>query len=167
MRSPAFTLVELIVSMVVLATLASMSALLVAQAGRTLGDSRERSRSAADAAWAVDRILAAIRTVPEAQAGVPGILAATTTSLDLTGGLTIALDGDAVVMDDGAGPEPLCGGVSEFALEYFDLDGQPLDPEAGADPADIRRVLVHLVARGVELRGAAVPRAGFGWRPSP
>lgn len=164
MTRRGFTLVELIASMVILSLLAGVSASLLMRAGDAFSGTRERRGAVQGASMALDRVLSELR-------GAGGLSAVRVDGFDLGSGLSIDRAGTRLEIDDGAGPEPLCEGVSAFEVVYLDADGAVISA-ADADAAErVRRVAVRLVvatASGpIELRGLAAVRSHFAWRAVP
>lgn len=148
-RRRGFTLVELVASMTVIATLAAVSSGLIYSATRAYRDISVRSRLHASASLALTRIFTHLRAVPLTQAA-PTIIP----SIDSVGASTIAWAGDCslsvsgtnlMLVVDGGAPYVLLGGVTAFSVSTFDESNSTLSASlTGAACAAVRRVRISV-----------------------
>lgn len=159
----AFTLVELIASMVIMSVLAGASASVLMRAGDAFGDATARRDMVSSASLAMDRVLHQIRVTPS-------FAAVSATGFECSSGLTVGVSGSTLQLGDAIGTSPLCEGVETFGMVYYDADGDVVDAADGDAAGRVYRAEVRIVvARGgerFETRGVATPRATFEWRRS-
>lgn len=152
----AFTLVEMICAVVVVAVSASIVVPVVNAAIDNYAASRTIRARTDDAAFALERI---VRIIREAPAGVApatlGIDVATPTSLLFADGNGVSLAGDVLTLSAGLSSSPLCRGVSAFSIDYLGEDG--VTSTLGS-PETTQRFLVMLRIGDSEFRVVAAPR---------
>ncbi len=164
MSPRAFTLIELIATMVVLAVVASVAAPIMVASSDAYADAANQREAAERVAAALDRVVRVVREAPATAPGetTPDIVEATTTSLEFAGGVRLELSGSTLLLTTATEAQsPLCQGVSAFALEFLAADG--VTDSSGA-PTSTQRVNVRLTSGGVEARTSVFLRVGTGAR---
>lgn len=152
----AFTLVEMICAVVVVAVSASIVVPVVNAAIDNYAASRTIRAQTDDAAFALERIVRIIREAPPGVApGTVGIETATPTSFLLADGNGFSLAGDVLNLTAGLSSSPLCRGVSAFNIDYLGEDGVT---STLAAPETTQRLLVTLRIGDSEFRVVAAPR---------
>jgi len=157
MRRAAFTLVEVVVSVVVLGVVAAVTLPLigaVANSYSAAADVRERTERVA---FALDRCVRLLREAPAgADASTVGVVSAGTDSVLLSNGRGIELSGGVLLLREGSSTAPLCRNVSSFSIGCLATDGVT---STVATPGATHSFHVALTADGVTLAGAAFPRS--------
>lgn len=154
------TLLELTVTVTVLAIIASTLAPVVNAAVDAYASAREARSAAESATFGIDRCVRTLREAPTGAApGTVGIMIASSTAVTLTDGRRIELIDDEVLLTDEGITAPVAVGVMEFELRYRGEDGLS---STIATPEDTHSVQIRLVAGGVDLRGVAFFRVRVG-----
>lgn len=156
-RRPAFTLVELVAAMTVLAVVAAVLAPVMSAAGDAYASAVSLRRGTERAAFAMERAVQVLREAPAGvAAGTLGVSSASTSMVLFTDNRGLELEAGVLYLLDPAGRAVLCRGVTAFELTYLAADGQT---SVIATPAQTQRFHVRLSASGVELRAAVFARA--------
>lgn len=146
-RRRAFTLVEVIAAMAVIATLGSVAAMVIARAADAYNTSATAAQVQAELSAALDRIERHLRMIPGAGGTLSYISAVTPTSLTWTGTddeCSLSLSGGQVllVMDAGA-PATILTGVTAFSVACADESGAAMAGTLVDDECeDIRRITI-------------------------
>lgn len=158
----AFTLVELLATIVVISTVAGVTSSILMEASKTYSRSAAHRRSLENAAMALDRIARVLREAPAKEA-VPGaidFIAATPSMLSLSDQTRVEFAAGTVALASTDGvAQTLCNDVSSFNLTYYDAAGSEADTSGGTDT--VRRVGIRLTTGGVELRTSVWLRASL------
>lgn len=157
-----FTLVELIASIVVVATVAAVTSPILYSASDAYAKSVQQRRGAERVAGALDRLCRILREAPgkASPAGATNFTAATVNSFTLLGGVNASLSGSDLLLGAASvPPTPLCVGVTAFELTYFDGAGASVNAAGGTDA--VRRMEIRLAANGCELRTTVWLRASL------
>ncbi len=151
------TLLEVTLSMVIIAVIAAIVVPVTASLGDAYASAADTREAAEDAAYALDRVVRLLREAPES--GVPGQIGfarVESSAVEFTDNRAVELIDTDLVLTDASGVQGiLCRQVAAFEIGYLAADGAT---ETAATPEETRRFTVRLVARGVELRGAAFAR---------
>ena len=155
-----FSLVEVVMTITVLAVVAGVTFPVMNAAGDVYSAASDARDASDSCAFAIDRVVRLVRECPSGEsAGEVGIATASAGEIAFTDGRSVRLDGDTLVYEDGEGlSSPLCRGVEAFELTYLGDDGET-DTSSSAEQT--RRVGVMLRASGFELRSAAFIRIGM------
>jgi prepilin-type N-terminal cleavage/methylation domain-containing protein len=156
-----FTLIELVSTMVILATLGSVASTVLISATDRYLDAATASQLNTEMSVGLDRIVREIRRIDrdDTATGIaPDIDSMTGTSMDWGGdsSLTLSLDGTELRLAvDGATDRLLVADVSSFALTALDEDDAAITLPVTADACDpIRRIMIELT---VTRHGVSVP----------
>lgn len=153
----AFTLVEALVAIVVIAVVAATVMPVISSATDAYTSATRTRQAASDTAFALDRCVALVRDIPP-DPDNPAKLAvhtATATQLRLADGRGVRLDGATLLLRSAEGVEaPLLRGVEAFELTYLAQDGVA----HAASPADTWRINIAVKASGFDLRTGAFIR---------
>jgi len=156
MRRPAFSLVEVLVSIVVLGVIAAVLLPLigsVAGAYAAAADVRERTERVA---FALDRCVRLLRETPAgADASTVAVAGAAADHVLFSDGRGLEVSGGVLLLRSGSGTAPLCRGVTSFQITFLASDGVT---STLAAPQGTHCFRVALTADGVTLVGAAFPR---------
>lgn len=160
----AFTLVELMGSLVIVGAVAGVCAPVIMAVSEAFTRASEQREALERASFAIERVVRALRDAPGAPGGGAGIVAASGTGVTLLDGAVIELVGTTLRMSasGGAQPSPLCQDVSALSLVYLGADGAT---DTRTSPGATRRVEVTLTVNGAALRGAVFLRAAGGATP--
>lgn len=160
----AFTLVELVATMVVVSVLAAASAPLILRAADAYADASSQRESAERLGLAMDRAVRMLREAP----GVPAdpdavdIAAAEAQRVELGDGASLELVGSTLRLTTSDGQTaPLARNVASFNLEYLGDDGET---DTSDEPQSTRRINITIGVDGMELRASVFLRAA---RPEP
>lgn len=146
-----FTLVEALVSVVVMGILAAVIAPAISSATDAQSSVSELKRSALDAGYAMDRIVRLIRDIP--LNGVDLAATGNATSLTLTDGRGLRITGSTLEYVEAGQAYPLCTDVTDFRLAYVAADGLTTTTAPLC-----QRIHVSLTSGEARLTGAALPR---------
>lgn len=151
------TLLEVTLSMVIIAVIAAIVVPLTASLGDAYASAADTREAAEDAAFTLDRVVRLLREAPES--GVPGQIGfarVESSAVEFTDNRAVELiDTDLILTDANGVQGILCRQVSAFEVGYLASDGVT---DCSVTPEETRRFTVRLVVRGVELRGAALAR---------
>jgi len=156
-KRTAFTLVEMMVSIVVMAMVGVVTLPITMSATDAFVESSKARRTAEDAAFALERIVRLLRDIPAgATRAELGITAATGDSIRFFDGRGIELAGTDLLerMVDGSSGV-LCANVREFALT---LRMDDATTSAAATPAAAQRIEVSLTVNEFRLDTVVLPR---------
>ncbi|MFQ5424439.1 MAG: type II secretion system protein [Phycisphaerae bacterium] len=152
----AFTLVELITSIVISTVISGIAGTLILNAARQRSEVAARVELVDVAARACEQMLRYTREVPQ-DIGLTGLAQITTASATEirfgNDGFRLSANVLEMTLDNGAGWHPLTRDVSAFTLSYFKADGTALNalPLAQTDRESVRLVRINLqLTRGVE-----------------
>ena len=147
-RRRAFTLVELIASMSVLAIVASVGAGVVWTAAGQYADGAESVRLHSETSVAMDRIVRALRSVDAESATAPAIDTVTASSIAWNTDCSLTLSGtDLLLTEDGGAPGVLLRGVTTLSVTAYDADNAAMGASlTGAACDDIRRISITITA---------------------
>lgn len=156
-RERGATLVEMIVSITVLAVVASVALPVIHGATDAFAGAATARRTSERAAYALERVTRLLRDAPAGAAtGEVGIRNATTESVTFTDGRGVGLDQRQLLQTDAAGEVGvLCEDVDQFEITYVGDDGVT---GVISDPRISQRFHVVLVVGGFELRTCVFPR---------
>lgn len=147
----AFTLMEAIATMAVLAIVSTVLSGVVWAAVRSFDEGAESARMHSETSIAMERMTRDLRAVPLAPSGKPDISSLAESSITWDSATrSLSLDGgDLVLTVDGA-PAVLLADVSAFQVRAFDASNTPLATTlSGAETEPIRRLSLELTtARG-------------------
>jgi len=151
------TLVEMIVSITVLAVVASVALPVIHGATDAYAGASTARRTSERAAYAMERIIRLLRDTPAGTLpGEVGIRAASAESVTLTDGRGVALDQGRLLQTDAAGEVGvLCEDVDRFEIAFVGDDGVT---DVLTDPRSSQRFHIVLVVGGFELRTCVFPR---------
>ncbi|MCB9847840.1 MAG: type II secretion system protein [Phycisphaeraceae bacterium] len=158
----AFTLIELIASMVVLGVIASVSAPLIANASDAFVKAADSRDVAENLSHAMDRCVHLLRSAPatEAGSGLPDIVVAGSDDIEFADGSELQLVGSTLLLTPAGGaPATLCAGVTGFGLTYLGEDGAT---DSAAAPQSTQRIVVHIASGDQELRCVVFLRLAIG-----
>ncbi|CAG1008094.1 hypothetical protein PHYC_03518 [Phycisphaerales bacterium] len=153
----AATLVELIVSITVIAVVAGVSLPVIHGATDAYASAAEIRRAAERGAYAMEKTVRLLRDAPEGAApGTLGLSKAAASEVIFSDGRGLRLDGTTLryVQPDGSEPV-LCEDVEEFTVTYLAKDGAT---SMISTPQDTQRFHVTLKVRGFELRTCVMAR---------
>lgn len=162
----AFTLVELVASMVVLGVVASVAAPLIASASDAFVKASSNRDDVERVSHAMDRVIRLLRTAPATApgSGQPDITVATADHIEFGDGSELQLVGTTLMLTPAGGvASPLCAGVTVFELSYLLENG---NGSSIGTPLSTQRMRVRIVANGQELRSAVFLRIATG-SPAP
>ncbi len=156
MRRAAFTLVEVVVSVVVLGVVAAVTLPVVGGVTNAFSAAvsvRERTERVA---FALDRCVRLLREAPAgSDASTVGITTASSSQVLLSDGRGLEVSGGVLLLRTGSSTAPLCRNVTAFTISYLGTDGVT---STLAAPGGTHCFRIVLVADGVTLAGAAFPR---------
>jgi len=158
----AFTLIELIASMVVVGIVAAVAAPLIAAASDAYVAAAENRNRVEQVAHAMDRAVRLVRDAPSTApgSGQPDITVAAVDNIEFGDGSELQLVGSTLMLTPAGGvAAPLCVGVTTFELTYIGEDG--LWNTIGT-PQNTQRIGIRIVANGQELQSAVFLRIATG-----
>ncbi len=151
----AFTLLEVTVSITVLAIVAAVLAPTISGLADTYATTQRVGRSTEAAAFAMDRVIRAIREAPES--ATPGELAIAEAGegvIRMSDGWEVRLQGGELLeIAPGGDASVLCSQVERFVVIPLAGDGA-----SAATPAAAHTLRVGLTAGGLELWSIGLPR---------
>jgi hypothetical protein len=154
-RHRAFTLVEAITTLVILALIGGAASRIVFQSFSALNDASTRNDMHNQLAAAMERISAELRTMEikaSSNPATPDITACTASALTFkntsAATRTISLSGSALVITgDAAATQTIASGVSAFTIQAYDASNAALPASPSAAQIDtIRRIQVTITA---------------------
>ncbi|MHC4975907.1 MAG: prepilin-type N-terminal cleavage/methylation domain-containing protein [Planctomycetota bacterium] len=151
-RARGFTLVELIASIVIVATLAGVLAPVVMTSADAYDRATSQRTSSENAGSAMERVVRTLRATPPQTVGSPqpGITVADADRIVLGDGHEIELVGDTLMFTaPGESASALCQDVEVLELAYLGADGVT---DTSATPASTQRIRVRLIVGGFELQ---------------
>lgn len=153
----AFTLVETLVSIVVLGIVAATVLPIIFATADMYSGSTSARRASEQAAYAIDRVVRMLREAPAGTSqGTIGVTSANASSIFFTDATGVSLNGTSLELRSAAGTGVLCDNVSDFELTYLAQDGVT---SVLATPATAQRIHIRIVVSGFELRSTAFIRA--------
>lgn len=155
--SRAFTLIEVTMTVVILAIVAGSVVPLVFAASDNFANAATVRRTAEKTAYAMERTVRLLRDAPPGAArGTLDLTIADPSQFRFGTGRGIELSGSTLLERAADGTlSPLCDGVTSFAVEYLASDGVT---STSAAPQDSQRFNITIVCDGFELRSAAFAR---------
>lgn len=153
------SLIETMVSLTVLSVMAAVSLPLIDGATDAYLQSSALRSSTENVAFALDRCVRLLRTIPlAADAQGVAIASVSATAVRFTDGRGLELSGTTLLMRDATGSTaPLCTDVREFELLPLASDGAT---STAAQPAATRRFNIKVRTSAVDMRTAAFIRVG-------
>ena len=152
----AFTMLEAVVSITVVAIIAATVLPLVTGAGDAYATASTTRKTAENTAYAMDRIVAMLRDTPAgASTGTVGITTAQAANVVFTDGRALSLSGTDLMLTASGTSTVLLRNVTSFALSYLDQTGQI---STAASPTTTWNYRITLVSGGFELRSQACIR---------
>ncbi|HEX2837654.1 MAG TPA: prepilin-type N-terminal cleavage/methylation domain-containing protein [Phycisphaerales bacterium] len=154
----AFTLLEGLLSIVIIAVIAAVTLPVVTGAADNYAYAAAARRSTEEVAFAMERAVRFLRDAPAgAAANTIDIASATPTEVVFADGTSLALEGDQLMLaaESGSGEGVLLDGVEEFEVRYLAQDGAT---DCAATPQSTHRFVITVKAGGAELRCVAFPR---------
>ena len=144
----AFTLVEVIASIVIVAVLAVTSANLVGNVTSGYTGAATRAELVNDGSAALERLVTGIRDIPlraSATSAEPSIATITTDSITVDGNQGFALSGTNLLLTVAGVTTTLLGNVSSFQVRAFDQDNAAMAVSVSGDACDpVRRIELTL-----------------------
>ncbi|GJQ28520.1 MAG: hypothetical protein HBSAPP03_04040 [Phycisphaerae bacterium] len=153
----AATLVELVVSITILAIVAGVSMPVIAGATDAYAGAAEARRACERGAYALEKSIRLLRDAPDGDSpGTLGIASASATEIVFTDGRGLRLTGTTLsLLSPGGGSSVLCEDVDSFALTCLASDGRT---STAASLTSTQRFHVSLTVRSFSLHAAAFPR---------
>lgn len=154
----AFTMLELVASLTLIAIIAGVLAPVLTSAGDELAATRRLRAASDDAFFALNAVTRLLREAPAGVTTRLGLAQANATGLTFTDARGVRLNGQTLeILDDAGRAAPVARAVTEFRIDYLDDDG--VTP---AQPADAHRFHVTLTVNGMTLTGVVFPRVNTG-----
>ncbi len=155
--SRAFTLVEVTMTVLILAIVAGSVVPLVFSAGDNYANASNVRRTAEKTAYAMERTVRLLRDAPEGAArGTLDLAIANPSQFRYGSGRGLELSGTTLYERATDGTlSPLCDEVTGFTIQYLGDDGVT---DTAASPAATQRFNITIVCNGFELRSAALAR---------
>lgn len=163
----AFTLVEMIASIVVIGIIAGTASVMITESADAYAASSTSRKTADDAAFALYRITAAIKAIEQHPAipGTPYLSYIAPSEFRTPAGLRVRLRrSNLMFTEPGSREAVLAEDVSAFTITWLDGDDNVLNPSVPASLLLVRRMAIRLVLRGEEFRVIVTPRAVMDWR---
>lgn len=158
----AFTLVELLASMVIIGFVASVAVPLISAASDSFVTSSNNRDEAERLSHAMDKAVRLLRAAPATApgSGQPDIAVAASDNIEFADGSELELIGTTLWLTPAGGSaSPLCTGVSAFAITYLAEDGTT---STILTPENTQRIVIRIATGAQELRGAAFLRIATG-----
>lgn len=142
----AFTLVELVAAMTVIATLGSIVSLLITTSVGGYSRASLTAQLNAETGIALDRIDQLLRFIPMSGAGSPDISSVTATSITWNTNYTLSLSGTQLMLSEAGGASSvLLNDVSAFSIAAFDQSNTAMAASlSGSACSGIRRLQVSI-----------------------
>lgn len=155
---PAFTLVECVCAITVIAVTAAVVLPVISSSTTAYANATAARDVSEDVAYAMDRCLAMLRdTPPAATAGSLALSSASASGVTFSDGRALSYASGVLSLTDATGASaPLLRGMESFSLGCFAQNGTT---STMATPASTWIFTVRLRKSGFELRGAAFVRA--------
>ena len=160
-QTRAFTLLELIVSMMVMSVIAVVIMPIIMSSTDAYAVSRDTRAGTDRVIYALERTARVVRQAPFAadESGLD-VQSATASQFIFADGSGFRLSGSQLeLLKPGGGSSVLCMDVDRIQLAYFDAAGNPMSLVA---PAQIHRVGLQISSGPVTLEMYAMPRAWIG-----
>jgi len=160
-QTRAFTLLELIVSMMVMSVIAVVITPIIMSSTDAYAVSRDTRAGTDRVIYALERAARVVRQAPFAadESGLD-VQSATASQFIFADGSGFRLSGSQLeLLKPGGGSSVLCMDVDRIQLAYFDAAGNPMSLVA---PAQIHRVGLQISSGPVTLEMYAMPRAWIG-----
>jgi prepilin-type N-terminal cleavage/methylation domain-containing protein len=158
-HSRAFSLLEVMVSVMILAAVAAILSPVVSSTGDVFIQTMRTRQTSERVGFALERLVRFVREIEPAEAGpTVGITVAQSDRLVLANSSGIALAGTELLLTNKDGQSAvLCTDVESFELAYIGVDGAT---ETIATPGQTRTIRITIRADGYELRAVAFIRSG-------
>jgi len=145
----AFTLIEAVATIVVLAVLGSLASTIIVEATDGYFSGQVHAQLHTEASIGMDRIVRELRNIPldeDAPDIAPDIDAVTNTSITWQTNNSLSLNGtDLELVNDGAASRVLLSNVSAFSIQTYDESNNALNQPLQATQCDpIRRVQISV-----------------------
>ncbi len=166
--SRAFTLVELIATMTVIAVASAVAASVISTSARSYADGARASSLHAQASSALERVTRELKACPLDPASptpAPHITRVRRNSIDWASGYRLALNGRTLQLTTPSGPaQPIADDVAAFTVRTFDHQNNALATNLNAVAArNVRRIEITLTlasgAASETIRVRVAPRA--------
>lgn len=144
--APAFTLVELLAAVIVIAVIGLVASGLIVRVATTNADTVTRGQVQSDLSAAMERIDRELRQIP-ARTGstAPHIDAVTPTSITFGASSSIGLSSGTLTISTGGSPATLLTGVSAMTVQCYDESNSALATTLSGSACDaIRRIMVTI-----------------------
>jgi len=153
----AFTLVEILASIVVISVVAAVVLPVITGATDTYSNAATTRRAAERGSYAMERTIRLLRDTPEGvTTDTVGISTAAADSILFTDGRGLSLSGTTLSLRDTDGTTAaLCEDVTTFTITYFGEDGVT---STIATPNTTQRYNITIVSGGFELRSSTLAR---------
>lgn len=167
-RHRAFTLVELVATMVIISAASAVTASVISSASRSYADSARAATLHVSASSALDRIVKELQACPldpAAPSPSPRITRVQRNSIDWGNGYRLTLNGRELRLTTPSQPaQPIVGDVSAFSVRTFNANNQLLPTNLNAASARaVRRIEITITltsGRSSEtIRTRIAPRA--------
>lgn len=156
--SRAFTIIELVLSMLIIAIIAGVVAPVTISATDAYAKARTLREASENAAFAIDRVTRILHEAPAGVATRLDVLTATPTTLIFTDSHGLRLNGHTLEMMTPDGAFPIARSVSAFEIRYIDDDGISL----AVPNANAHRLHVTLQVGPVTLSAVIFPSVNLG-----
>lgn len=142
----AFTLVELIATMAILAALGSVISVIVSTSVNGYTRASTNAQLHSELSIALDRIDQMLRFIPPSAAGDPDISSVTATSITWSTNWALTLSGTQLLLSEAGGPSSiLLKDVSAFSVTAYDQSNTALAASLSGGACDsIRRIRVSI-----------------------
>jgi prepilin-type N-terminal cleavage/methylation domain-containing protein len=154
----AFTLLEALLSIVIIAVVAAVTLPVVNGATDAYADATSARRATENVAFAMERVVRLLRDAPAGTtSNTIGVTTATANRLTFTDGTSARLSSGTLylIADAAAGEGTLLTNVETFDIQYIGADGVT---SVLSTPSTTQRFHVTIRAGGAELRCVAFPR---------
>lgn len=157
----AFSLLELVLSMVVVSVIAGVITPIMMSATDAYAASNQARQATDDATFAVNTLVRMIREAPAGEDTPLGIASASDEHIIFSNDHGFRLNADTLERVTPDLVAPLVRDVESFSIEYLAADGRT----TALTPDQAHRVHFTLQIRGVTVTAAAFPRVNFGAAP--
>lgn len=147
-RRRAFTVVELIAAVSVIAVLGVMASSLIVRTSTINNDTSQQSQLHTELATAMERVDRTLRQIRNRTGATdPSIQRLAPTSIAFNGGSSLTLTGGDLRLDDGSGVVTILSGVTGVNIQAFDASNAPMAVTLSGSACDpIRRLAVTVTA---------------------